>query len=105
MEMFRLGLLGGCLALALTGCAATPARTEKVATMIPGLTSGPLPEPQPFVLETRPPETAVYPTIGYTPPPRREKPMTAAETAKMDADLQAAAGIRKKRKPIPAPSS
>jgi hypothetical protein len=96
--MVKVGtVLAGAMALALAGCAAA----GNHAALIPGLTSGPLPEPKPFVVDSRPPQTQQYPSIGYTPPPRREPPMTQAETDKLDADLQAAAGIRKKRRPVP----
>jgi len=95
--MVRVGMVLAVVAgLALTGCAST-------SRAIPGLTSGPLPEPKPFVVATRPPQSNEYPVIGHTPPPRAEKPMTPAEVAKLEADLDAAAGIRKKRKLPPPP--
>ena len=63
-----------------------------------------MPEPKPFVVETRPPATEQYPDIGYTPPPRAEPPMSQAASQKLDEDLQSAGGIRKKRKPVPPPA-
>ena len=87
-------VLAALAGLALTGCAST-------SRSIPGLTSGPLPEPKPFVVATRPAQTEQYPQIGHTPPPRAEKPMTPAEGEKLEADLDAAAGVRKKKRKLP----
>lgn len=93
----RVGIVLAAMAgLTLTGCAATTGA-------IPGLTSGPLPEPKPFVVATRPAKTDQYPLIGRTPPARAEKPMTPAEVEKLEADLDAAAGVKKKRKLPPPP--
>ena len=97
-------VLTGAMALALAGCAGgSNGVVASHAALIPGLTSAPLPEPQPFVVASRPQQTAQYPVIGYTPAKRKEPAMTQAEADKLDADLQAAAGIRKKKKPLPVP--
>ncbi|CAM5767376.1 hypothetical protein LMIY3S_02140 [Labrys miyagiensis] len=94
-------------ALALSGCASD---TKQAAHSL-GLTSGPLPSPQPFVVESRAAQTPVYPAVGVTPPPRSDRVLNQDQRKALEASLLATPGRqpspsetaqsgKKKRKPV-----
>jgi hypothetical protein len=57
-----------------------------------GLVSGPLPEPQPFVVQSRPAGVAAYPAVGGPPPARSDRVLTLQERRALEAQLKAAGG-------------
>ncbi len=73
----------------LAGCAGN---TVKSTSRTFGLTSGPLPQPQPFVVESRPAPTKVFPVIGTQPPPRSDRILSMSERKSLEAGLLATPG-------------
>src|ERR1700744_5107271 len=79
--------------LGLTGCAAaTAGNTGRYF----GFVSGPLPQPQPFVVETRPAKpSSTYPTIGTVPPPRSDQVLPTDQRKALENSLLATPGRAK----------
>jgi hypothetical protein len=57
-----------------------------------GLTSGPLPQPQPFVTESRVRPRDTYPTIGTTPPARSDQVLDKNDRQALEDSLLATPG-------------
>lgn len=57
-----------------------------------GLLSGPLPQPQPFVLQSRPLSPTTYPNINRLPPARQDRVLTPREVEALAAALRASGG-------------
>ena len=74
------------LATLLAGCASEGS----------GLTPGAMPEPAPFVVQSRKATAPSYPAIGVEPPPREDKVLTPEEQAKLRAELERLALQRRK---------
>ena len=60
-----------------------------------GLTPGRLPEPAPFVVDSRAAEKGVYPAVGVDPAQRDDTVLTEAERARLEAELLAAGQRRR----------
>lgn len=78
---------------ALAGCASN---TKQVSRSL-GLTSGPLPAPKPFVVDSRSGQADVYPVIGSFPPTRSDRVLSMDERKALEASLLATPG----RQPAP----
>ena len=72
----------------LAGCAAMSGTEGRYF----GLVSGPLPQPQPFVVQTRPAPTKVYPIVGTTPPARSDRVLPVAQRKALESSLLATPG-------------
>ena len=79
--------------IGLASCAGGSGQTSKRL----GLTSGPLPTPQPFVTQSRTSQPNVYPRIGALPPPRSDQILSMSERKALEASLLATPG----RQPSP----
>lgn len=79
--------------IGLASCAGGSGQTSKRF----GLTSGPLPTPQPFVTQTRVNQPDVYPRIGALPPPRGDQILSMNDRKALEASLLATPG----RQPSP----
>jgi len=110
MTANRLGspvFLIGLAALALAGCAGDTATGPSNSRMF-GLVSGPIPQPQPFVVQARPRVEEDYPAVGITPPTRTDTVLAEADRAKLEASLKRYSGPPsktppKRKKPVPPP--
>ncbi|MDQ0468668.1 hypothetical protein [Labrys wisconsinensis] len=71
-------------ALALAGCETTGGPDE---TMF-GLRHGPLPSPQPFVVDSRGAVPPDYPSVGAIPPARQDKVLSVPERKALEDDLK-----------------
>jgi hypothetical protein len=60
-----------------------------------GLTPGVLPEPAPFVVESRPTGQGVYPAVGVDPARREDTVLSEAERAQLETELLAASQRRR----------
>lgn len=87
--LLRHAIALGAVALGLGGCASESG----------GIVPGAMPEPAPFVVQSRPAATPSYPAIGVEPPARSDKVLTPEEQAKLRADLERLAAQRKKAAP------
>ncbi len=94
--------------IGLVGCASN---SQPVAHSL-GLTSGPLPSPQPFVVDSRGAQSALYPAVGVTPPARIDRVLSMSERKTLEASLLATPGrqpsdaekkakAKAARKPVP----
>ncbi|MDQ0393782.1 hypothetical protein [Labrys monachus] len=72
----------------LAGCAATSRDTAHTF----GLTSGPLPQPQPFIVDSRPAGSKVYPIVGTTPPARSDRVLSMEQRKALESSLLATPG-------------
>ena len=79
--------------IGLASCAGGSGQTSKRL----GLTSGPLPTPQPFVTQSRASQPDVYPRIGALPPPRSDQILSMNDRKALEASLLATPG----RQPSP----
>lgn len=79
--------------IGLAGCASNSSQAARSL----GLTSGPLPTPQPFVVESRPVQREGYMAVGVMPPKRIDRVLTMAERKSLEASLLATPG----RQPSP----
>jgi hypothetical protein len=77
--------------LTATGLAGCAASTNQTAHSL-GLTSGPLPTPKPFVVDSRGVVTPVYPAVGVTPPARADRVLSQDERKALEASLLATPG-------------
>jgi hypothetical protein len=97
---------------ACTTSASTPSGQGAAGPTLFGLVSAPVPQPAPFVVQSRPQMSAEFPAVGVTPPARGDKILSTSERAALEADLKAAAGtpptaaagtapVKKRKKPLP----
>lgn len=94
----RTVLLTGLVAALLSACSSLPDGGTRRVPLVPKFTAGPLPQPQPFVADSRRSGyRESYPTIGYTPPRRRNPPMTEDDVRRLDDSLKRAGGVRSDR--------
>jgi hypothetical protein len=78
--------------IGLAGCA-----SDQQATRSVGLTSGPLPAPQAFVVDSRPARHDTYLPVGVTPPARSDTVLSMDQRKALEASLLATPG----RQPTP----
>lgn len=83
-------------ALAGIGLASCAGGVKQTSTRL-GLTSGPLPTPQPFVTQSRYSQPDTYPVIGATPRPRSDRVLSMNERKSLEDSLLATPG----RQPSP----
>lgn len=93
MRILVLVTTAALAAIGLAGCASDTKQTAHAF----GLTSGPLPTPKPFVVESRSAQTPVYPAVGVTPPPRSDRVLSQDQRKALEASLLATPG----RQPSP----
>ncbi len=87
--------------LAGSGLASCAGSSVKTTSRTFGLTSGPLPPPQPFVTQSRPGPTRSFPAVGTMPPARDDTLLSVDQRKKLETSLLATPG----RKPTPAKAS
>jgi hypothetical protein len=90
MRILSVAVITALAGLGLAGCAD---KTQSSPSRLFGLISGPLPQPQPFVVESRSATPSnTYPVIGTTPPPRDDKVLDMKQRKELEDSLLATPG-------------
>ncbi len=93
MRILSIVVVAAVAGIGLAGCAGSSSQLSRKV----GVTSGPLPTPQAFVVDSRPPQGQRYLAIGAIPPKRSDPVLSIDERKKLEASLLATPG----RKPSP----